>query len=132
MPTPPSIREQLRRRLFLAAQEEVKALIEALPGPVKSHAQKLPVIFEMVPHPSDVREGIEPDTLGLFSGAAINDSVEANPNGPSQITLFMENIWDLAGHNATDFREEIRRTYLHELGHYLGLDEDDLTARDLD
>ena len=24
------------------------------------------------------------------------------------------------------FREEVRKTYLHELGHYLGLDEDDL------
>ena len=30
------------------------------------------------------------------------------------------------------FREEVRLTYLHELGHYLGWDEDELTARGLD
>ena len=30
------------------------------------------------------------------------------------------------------FRDECRLTYLHELGHYLGWDEDDLTARGLD
>lgn len=128
----PSIREQLRRRLFLAAQEEVKAVVDILPGPVKQHAKKLPVLFEMTPRPSSAREGIDPDTLGLFSGVALNDSLEANPDGPTQITLYMENIWNVAGRRSADFREEIRRTYLHELGHYLGLDEDDLTARDLD
>jgi len=30
------------------------------------------------------------------------------------------------------FREEVERTYLHELGHYLGWDEDDVAARGLD
>jgi predicted Zn-dependent protease with MMP-like domain len=30
------------------------------------------------------------------------------------------------------FRNEIRITYLHELGHYLGLDEDDLFERGLE
>jgi predicted Zn-dependent protease with MMP-like domain len=32
----------------------------------------------------------------------------------------------------TTFQEEVRRTYLHELGHYLGLDEEALAERDLD
>ena len=27
------------------------------------------------------------------------------------------------------FREEVRITYLHELGHYLGLEEDEIEAR---
>ena len=30
------------------------------------------------------------------------------------------------------FRDEVHTTYLHELGHYLGLDEDDLTERGLE
>ena len=30
------------------------------------------------------------------------------------------------------FREEVHTTYLHELGHYLGLDEDDLFDRGLE
>ncbi len=128
----PGIREHLRRRLFLAAQEEVKAMMDTLPAPVKKHAQNVPVLFEMKPRPSDVRLGIALDTLGLFSGAALNESHDANPDTPTQITLYMENIWDYVAHRSPDFREEIRRTYLHELGHYLGLDEDDLYIRDLD
>ena len=51
---------------------------------------------------------------------------------PTEIILYMENIWEYAGRRSPDFREEVRRTYLHELGHYLGLDEDDLFDRDLD
>ena len=30
------------------------------------------------------------------------------------------------------FREEVRKTLMHELGHYLGLDEDDLIERGLE
>ncbi len=30
------------------------------------------------------------------------------------------------------YRAEVRTTYLHELGHYLGLDEDELTQRGLE
>lgn len=130
--TNPSIREHMRRRLFLAAQAEVKAVIDALPAPLREHAIKLPVIFEMKPRPGDIRRGIAGDTLGLFSGVALNDSHDMNPEGPTEITLFMENIWDFTGHRSTDFRKEVTRTYLHELGHYLGLDEDDLLERDLD
>ena len=48
------------------------------------------------------------------------------------IWLFLENIWDYAGRDTAAYREEVRVTYVHELGHYLGLDEDDLEVRDLD
>jgi hypothetical protein len=37
-----------------------------------------------------------------------------------------------AEHDREEYREEVRTTYLHELGHYLGLDEEALAERDLD
>jgi len=46
--------------------------------------------------------------------------------------LFLENLWDLAGGEEKKFRDEVQTTYLHELGHYLGLDEDELTKRGLE
>lgn len=107
-------------------------MLAALPEPVRRHARALPVVFEMKPLPSDRKAGIAEDTLGLFSGPALNDSLDMNSDGPSQITLYMENLWDYARHDAPTFREEIRRTYLHELGHYLGFDEQALADRDLD
>lgn len=44
----------------------------------------------------------------------------------------MENLWDFAEGDVETFRDETRLTYLHELGHYLGWDEDELAARGLD
>ena len=47
------------------------------------------------------------------------------------ILLFLENLWDFAGEDEEIFRQEVRTTYLHELGHYLGLEEIDLEERGL-
>jgi len=51
---------------------------------------------------------------------------------PPQILLYLENLWEFAEGSEDVFREEVERTYLHELGHYLGWDEDDVAARGLD
>jgi len=51
---------------------------------------------------------------------------------PSQIILFLENLWDFAESDENVFCEEVHTTFLHELGHFLGLDEDDLTERGLE
>jgi len=128
----PGIKEQLRRRLYIAAHKEVSRVASMLPGELQDHAKKIPVLFEMSPRPFEVKSGIEPDTLGLFTGDSFAESSSPVSTIPSQIILFMENIWEYSRRDSENFREEIRRTYLHELGHYLGLDEDDLTARNLD
>ena len=87
------------------------------------------MIFERQPNAELQADGIEPDTLGLFTGAKFAE--EGNVPLPSQIVLFLENIWDVAEGSEEVFREEVRTTFLHELGHYLGLDEDELTGRGL-
>jgi predicted Zn-dependent protease with MMP-like domain len=46
--------------------------------------------------------------------------------------LYLENILELSEGDVEFFREDVRDTFLHELGHYLGLDEDDLTERGLE
>lgn len=93
-------------------------------------AEKLPVILERQPNTELQADGIEADTLGLFTGA---EFIEENDVPlPPQIILFLENIWDVAEANEKLFRVEVRTTFLHELGHYLGLDEDELTERGLE
>jgi predicted Zn-dependent protease with MMP-like domain len=51
---------------------------------------------------------------------------------PTQIILFLENLWQFAEHNEAVYLDEVRITYLHELGHYFGFDEDDLEERGLE
>jgi predicted Zn-dependent protease with MMP-like domain len=50
---------------------------------------------------------------------------------PRQIVLFLENLWDFAGSDEGPYREEVRITFIHEFGHYLGLDEGELEERGL-
>ena len=118
------------KQLEAIAAAEVEATLAALPAPLREQARKLPVTLERVPSRELVADGIEPDTLGLFNGPEFAD--EEHSTLPPQIMLFLENIRDAAGGDEKFFREEIRTTFLHELGHYLGLDEDDLTERGLE
>lgn len=115
------------RELALA---EVEATLAVLPKPLRERAEKLPVTFERQPNAGLQADGIEADTLGLFTGPEFAD--EGNVPMPPQIILFLENLWDFSESDEEIFRDEIHTTFLHELGHYLGLDEDELTERGLE
>ena len=117
-------------RLTRLAAEEVESTLTGLPAPLREAARKLPVTLETVPNAALQADGIDPDTLGLFVGPDFAEEL-AVPM-PPQIILFLENLWDFAEGDEAIFREEVGTTLLHELGHYLGLDEDELTDRGLD
>ncbi len=120
----------VRRRLRAAAAEEVERVLNSLPLPLRQRAREIPVVIEDRPSVELIRDGYDADLLGLFVGREHADD-ESDPL-PSEILLFVENLWEIADGDAAEFREEVRRTLLHELGHYLGLDEDALAERDLD
>jgi len=112
------------------ALAEVEATLAALPSPLRERARELPVTFERIPNAGLQADGVEADTLGLFVGPEFAE--EMHVSMPPQIILFLDNINDFAENDPEIFREEVRTTLLHELGHYLGLDEDGLTERGLD
>jgi len=112
------------------AENEVRTTVRGLPRPLREQAAPLPVSYEPVPNTAILADGYEPDLLGLFIGAPRGEP-DSSPL-PPQIILFLENIFDFAEGDEEIFREEVRTTYLHELGHYLGLDEIDLEERGLD
>ena len=117
------------KKLHALALAEVEATLAALPTPLRERAEKLPVTFERQPNRGLQADGIEANTLGLFTGPEFAD--EGNVPMPPQIILFLENIWDFAEGDEEIFRDEVHTTFLHELGHYLGLDEDQLAERGL-
>lgn len=115
----------------LLARRIVADTIRHLPAELREAARPLPVCFEDRPSDELVDDGLDPGILGLFVGAPRHEQ-EADPGPPPQILLYLDNILDECEEAGTTFEEEVRRTYLHELGHYLGLGEDDLADRDLD
>ena len=120
------------QKLHGLAGEEVQATLAALPGPLRERAEALPVTFERHPNAALRRDGIEPDTLGLFVGPEFGEEEATTLPLPPQIILYLENIWDLAEADEEVFCDEVHTTYLHELGHYLGLNEEELFDRGLE
>jgi predicted Zn-dependent protease with MMP-like domain len=117
--------------LLRIVQEERDRILRTLPDPVREKARNLPVLCERVPSLATLETGIDPDTLGLFEGDSLRDEPSCPPV-PPRMTLYLENLLAEAEHRPDVFREEVRITLLHELGHYLGFEESDLIERDLD
>lgn len=120
------------KRLLEIAQREVASTLASLPAQLREEARQLPVTYGPRPTDAMLRDDIEPDTLGLFVGPDFADEERSASPLPPQIVLFLENIWELAEGDELFFREEVHTTYLHELGHYLGLNEDGLSERGLE
>lgn len=118
------------QKLCGVASAEIEAVLIDLPETLREQVRQLPITFEHKPNEALRADGIEDDTLGVFTGAEFAN--EGKVSMPPQIILFLENIWDQAEGDGNLFRAEIRTTFLHELGHFLGLDEDDLTERGLE
>lgn len=118
------------RELETVADEEVKRLIRELPPAVRSQVSDIPIVFEKVPARDLVRDGLDPDLLGLFVGDPFPEP--GRDPIPAEILLFLLNLWDEAAGDEAEYRKQVRITLLHEIGHFLGLDEDGLIARDLE
>jgi len=120
-------------RLIALARPVVAAAERRLPAEVRTVAAQVPVCYESTPNAGILAEGWEPDLLGLFVGHEHGGELRSDGAPlPPQILLFLDNLWDYAEGDETAFRDEVRLTYLHELGHYLGWDEDEIARRGLD
>ena len=118
--------------MTLTAQQEVEAVLAALPREVHERLTELPITFEPKPNAAMVASGIDADrTLGLFTGVSFARAIAVSQLLPPQIILFLENIYEYVRGDVPEFRTQIRRTLLHEIGHYLGLDEDEVGMRGL-
>lgn len=105
--------------LTALAEEETGKILAALPAELRAHLKAVPVFFEGRPGPDDP---LPFDTLGVYEeGAPI-----------PHIRLWLENLWDYAEGNVKTFRAEVRVTLLHEIGHVLGWDEEDVRLRGLE
>ena len=127
MPRPDRWESRTRR-----AERIVREVREALPEAVRAASEGVAVVLERHVPRRWLDEGIEPDSLGLFSGPSMRDADASQSDEAPLVSLFLENIFDWCGGDEDAFDEEVERTFLHELGHFLGLEEDDMAPRDLD
>ncbi len=117
-------------RLAQMAEEEVAWIIGELPRQVAKAAADCVISYERKPGKEGFDSELFGDELGLFEGACLLD--DDGYGDPPRIRLFLENIWEWVDGYEEDFLEEVITTYLHELGHYLGWDEDEIADRGLE
>lgn len=112
--------------------ETAAETLAALPSPFRERLAGVPVLLEPRPTADLVREGFDPRSLGLFDGLS---DAEVQANGaterPTRIVLYTANL--VASFGVDDeLAEEVEVTVLHEVGHFFGLDEDDMERLGLD
>ncbi len=119
-----------------AFDEAVEDALESLPGPVRQYLSNVAITVEEVPSDDDLTASdppLSPAILGLFRGAPYGQKASMDPwsHFPSSIVLYQRNLERFA-RSRKDLIEQIGVTLLHEVGHFLGLDEEELYARGLD
>jgi predicted Zn-dependent protease with MMP-like domain len=104
---------------------------------LQRYLQDVHILVDEVP-PVDLLQQFDPparptEILGCFTGHSLGERATADAWSalPATIVLFRRNLSRIAS-DADELREELRVTLLHEIGHYLGLDEEDLAERGLD
>ncbi len=123
--------DAISKRLVRIAGEVIRQTLAELPDDLRAQAALVPVVQEPWPDDALVANGWDADLLGMFVGDGLDISAGEQGPLPPQILLFYENLWDTAEGDEAVYRDEVRITYLHELGHYLGLGEQDLEERGL-
>jgi predicted Zn-dependent protease with MMP-like domain len=109
-------------------ERTARRVLAELPSPFLERLAHVPVVLERRPSRALVRDGFDPRALGLFEGAIDGDR---DTPAPTRIVLFVNNLLADFPHEP-ELSEEIEITLLHEIGHYFGLDEDDMLRLGLD
>src|SRR5262249_25554792 len=107
----------------------VEKAVADLPDKVREKLDDLPVVVQPLPSNemlSEVDPPLTPDLLGLFVGRHIFAQLpSAIPGAPGAIFLFRKNLLRACG-DRDELAGEVRVTVQHEVGHLMGLDEDEL------
>jgi predicted Zn-dependent protease with MMP-like domain len=113
----------------------IQNALAELPKPVQKAIKNTPVSVEPYPQEADLtasKPPLTPQILGLYRGASLKEKTVFNPwtELPGEILLYQNNLQ----RHCQDREElvvQIRITVLHEIGHLLGLTEEDLDDRGL-
>ena len=112
------------RRLF---EELVREAMDSLPEEMKAQLENIAVLVEDEP-PEDLEEemGEGGELLGLYQGVSKKERGFWYGNVlPDCIVIYQKPLERMSA-NREELRENVRQTVIHEVGHYFGLDEEEL------
>ena len=128
-PMPPTLSddevERLVEKALLGLTDELRALLS-----------NVAIVLDEIPPVSALLEYHPPasplEILGYFSGHSVMEKSTDEPWSqlPASIVLFRRNLSRISSDRA-ELIHQLQITLCHEIGHFLGLDEDDLEKRGL-
>ena len=108
---------RVSRQRFATLAEEAFATI---PAQFRDRMDNTLVVVDDLPDLEAVREGEDPDVLGVYDGATAMDR-----GLPERIVLYRHNHEQVVA-NEAELTEEVNETMRHEIGHHFGMEEDEL------
>jgi predicted Zn-dependent protease with MMP-like domain len=116
-----------------AIAELAERVLEELPAELVSRLGHVAIVLEPRPSAELVQSGFDSRALGLFEGSTLIEHGELGvAEVPSRIVLFTACLIDAFGADQAELRDQVRITVLHELGHFLGLEEHNMERLGLD
>jgi predicted Zn-dependent protease with MMP-like domain len=114
----------------------VEEALASLPEPIRRYLANVAIAVEDLPADDDLLASdppLSPSILGIFRGSPLGQKGSMDPwsHFPSSIVLYQKNLQRFA-RDRKELVEQIGITLIHEVGHFLGLDEEQLWERGLE
>jgi predicted Zn-dependent protease with MMP-like domain len=107
----------------------VEKTLEELPERFHALLENLAIVVEEEPDPDELRElGLDPEEdelFGVYQGVSLLERGAGHSGLPDRIVIYRGPLLRCFRTRA-DLAEEIRRTVIHELGHHMGLSDDQM------
>jgi len=114
-------------------EELVEQALAGLPPEFAERLDNVSVVVEDLASPGLLRKVNLKDPhhlLGLYEGIPLTRRPDAYAGAlPDRITIFRIPIEEMSG-NDDEIRAQVRKTVMHELGHYFGMSEKELRETD--
>jgi len=94
--------------------------LAAIPEAFQAQLSNTMIVVDDLPDLDAVREGEDPDLLGLYEGATVLEH-----GLPERIVLYQRNHENIVA-DERELAEQVNETMRHEVGHHFGMEEDDL------
>ncbi len=108
-------------------REAVAEAIDNLPRSIREYIDDVPILVE--DYPSEqmiVEQNVSPQILGIYLGVPRTELESVQHDGDfTRVILFKKNVEKIC-RDRDDLIEQIQITVRHEVGHHLGLSEEDL------